>query len=162
MQYSCKQQAGKVSPWLIGIVSGFALVISVNILMMTLAMRSSVGEIESNPYEKGMAFQETINKRQYLKSQGISIVATLRDSSATTESEILIKVDQNGTPLSNLELRAELRRPADQTFDRECQLSYIANGEYSCSFAQLPQGLYLMTLLVGESGRHDQELVLTR
>jgi nitrogen fixation protein FixH len=162
MQYFCKQQTGKVSPWLIGIVAGFALVISVNILMMTLAMRSSVGEIESNPYEKGMAFQDTIDKRQYLKSQGIGIVATLHDRSGTSDSELLIKASKNGTPLSNLELRVELRRPADRAFDRDCQLSSLANGEYTCSFAQLPQGLFLMTLLVGENGRHDQELVLTR
>ena len=128
--------------------------------MITLAIQSSKGEIEANPYEKGMAFQETIQKRTYVKEQGIDIQTSLRYKSSSNQVELLVNAQQQGVAITDLKLRIELRRPADQAFDRECVPESLLNGKYLCTFTQLPQGLYFISLLLGESGRVDQELML--
>ncbi|HJV40493.1 FixH family protein, partial [Caulobacter sp.] len=59
-------EKGRITGWhvLIGIVLFFAIVIGVDTIFMVQAYRTFSGEVASNPYEAGLAFNRTLAQRQ--------------------------------------------------------------------------------------------------
>ena len=60
-----------------GVVAFFALVIAVDVVFMVLAYRTFSGQVASNPYEAGLAFNQTLAQRQREASLGWSAAVTL-------------------------------------------------------------------------------------
>ena len=57
---------GQITGWhvLVGVVAFFALIIAVDVVFMVLAYRTFSGQVASNPYEAGLAFNKTLAQRE--------------------------------------------------------------------------------------------------
>ncbi len=104
---------GAITGWhvLIGVVLFFAVVIGVDVFFMVKAYSTFSGEVASNPYEAGLAFNRTLALRQREEALGWSAtVATPKPGVVA-----LRMLDKAGQPLSALSLTGTLERPATET-----------------------------------------------
>ena len=119
---------GVITGWhvLIGVVAFFAIVIGVDTLFMVQAYRTFSGEVASNPYEAGLAFNKTLSLRQREAALGWSAsVAT------PTREEVEVRlIDRNGAPLDRLSLTGMLERPATEAGRQVLNFKPIGDGRY--------------------------------
>ncbi|MBI1407115.1 MAG: ferredoxin [Caulobacter sp.] len=103
----------RITGWhvLIGVVAFFAIVIAVDVLFITMAFRTFSGEVASNPYEAGLAYNRTLAEERAQASLGWSVAMT-RPDDATVEIAIH---DREGRPVSGLSGEAVFDRPATET-----------------------------------------------
>lgn len=106
-------EKGRITGWhvLAGMVLFFALIIAVDTLFIVQAYRSFSGEVASNPYEAGLAFNRTLAQRQREEALGWAAVIERPEPGVVA----LRMSDKAGRPLSNLSLTGVLERPATET-----------------------------------------------
>lgn len=124
-------EKGRITGWhvLIGVVLFFGIVIGVDTIFMVQAYRTFSGEVASNPYEAGLAFNRTLAQRQREAALGWSAsVATLDGKS------VVVKVaDREGKPLDGLSLTGVLERPATETGRQTLNFRSLGEGRYAAS-----------------------------
>lgn len=124
-------EKGRVTGWhvLIGVVLFFATVIAVDIVFIVQAYRSFSGEVASNPYESGLAFNRTLAQRQKEAALGWSAsVETPADKA------VLVKVvDRDGKPLNGLSLTGMLERPATEVGRQTLNFRSLGGGRYEAA-----------------------------
>ncbi len=119
---------GQITGWhvLIGVVAFFALVIAVDVVFMVLAYRSFSGQVASNPYEAGLAFNQTLAQRQREASLGWSAAVETEQGKA-----VVVRVlDRAGQPLERLSLTGSLERPATETGKQSLDFKPLGDGRY--------------------------------
>jgi len=101
---------GAITGWhvLAGMVLFFAVIIAVDTLFIVKAYRSFSGEVASNPYEAGLAFNRTLAQRQREAALGWTAVIERPEPGIVA----LRMTDKAGQPLSTLSLTGTLDRPA--------------------------------------------------
>ena len=149
-----------ISPWVVAIVLGFCTVIGVNLWMLSLAVSSGKGEIESSPYERGMAFEQVITERKNLAARGWRLSPVMRYSREQHAQLVLTITDSTGVELRNVSIRAEIVRPSNKQYDRVCTLANVGDVGLSCELGELPAGLYLLTFHIDGVGRYDAQVHL--
>jgi len=93
------------------VVTFFLVIIGADIFFSVLAYRTFSGEVASNPYEAGLAFNRTLAQRRREAALGWSAqVATPRPGVVALRVK-----DKTGAPLSRLSLTGVLERPATET-----------------------------------------------
>lgn len=125
---------GQITGWhvLIGVVAFFALVIAVDVVFMVLAYRTFSGQVASNPYEAGLAFNQTLAQRQREASLGWSAAVETEAGKA-----VVVRVlDRAGQPLDRLSLTGTLERPATETGRQVLDFKPLGDGRYT-ALAQL-------------------------
>lgn len=124
-------EKGRITGWhvLIGVVLFFGIVIGVDTIFMVQAYRTFSGEVASNPYEAGLAFNRTLAQRQREAALGWSAsVATPNGKS------VVVKVaDREGKPLDGLSLTGVLERPATETGRQTLNFRSLGEGRYAAS-----------------------------
>lgn len=124
-------EKGRITGWhvLIGVVLFFGIVIGVDTIFMVQAYRTFSGEVASNPYEAGLAFNRTLAQRQREAALGWSAsVATPNGKS------VVVKVaDRDGKPLDGLSLTGVLERPATETGRQTLNFRSLGEGRYAAS-----------------------------
>ena len=147
------------SPWVIGIIATLSLVVVVNIVMVVFAVRSSKGTFEIDPYEQGMSYQSTIEKRRTIDRMGWTIGTELTpDGAGGAVLKLQISGSQGG--IGALNVSGVIRRPSDRALDRSCLFSETEKGLYICKLDSIPAGLYYVTALIGDDGRFDAQIFL--
>lgn len=104
---------GQITGWhvLAMIVTFFAIVIGVDTLFIIKAYGSFSGEVASNPYEAGLAFNHTLALRQREAALGwTAVVETPKPGVVALHLK-----DKAGQPLSTVSLTGVLERPATET-----------------------------------------------
>ena len=101
----------------------------IDTIFMVQAYRTFSGEVASNPYEAGLAFNRTLAQRQREAALGWSAsVATLDGKS------VVVKVaDREGKPLDGLSLTGVLERPATETGRQTLNFRSLGEGRYAAS-----------------------------
>lgn len=122
---------GRITGWhvLIGMVLFFGTVIGVDTIFMVQAYRTFSGEVASNPYEAGLAFNRTLAQRQREAALGWS-------ASVETpgRKSVVVKVaDREGKPLDGLSLTGVLERPATETGRQTLNFRSLGGGRYDAS-----------------------------
>lgn len=120
---------GRITGWhvLVGVVLFFAVVIGVDTLFVIKAYGSFSGEVASNPYEAGLAFNQTLAQRRREAALGWSAGVATPGGKAV----LVTLADRAGKPLDGLSVTATLERPATQV------------GRQTLNFKPLGQGRYL-------------------
>ncbi|OYX90861.1 MAG: hypothetical protein B7Y78_13280, partial [Caulobacter sp. 35-67-4] len=100
---------GQITGWhvLIGMVAFFGFIIAVDTLFIVKAYRSFSGQVASNPYEAGLAFNRTLAQRQREAELGWNAVIERPQPGIVA----LRMTDKTGQPLSTLSLTGTLDRP---------------------------------------------------
>ncbi|MBX3481332.1 MAG: FixH family protein [Caulobacter sp.] len=118
----------RITGWhvLIGVVAFFAVVIAVDVLFITMAFRTFSGEVASNPYEAGLAYNRTLAEERAQAALGWK-VAMSRPDNATVEIAIS---DREGRPVSGLTGEAVFDRPATEAGRRQVAVQAAGPGLY--------------------------------
>ena len=119
---------GRITGWhvLIAVVLFFGTVIGVDTLFIVKAYSTFSGEVASNPYEAGLAFNRTLAQRRRETALGWSAgVATPGDKSVV----VTIR-DRGGQPLDHLSVTGVLERPATETGRQTLNFRPIGQGRY--------------------------------
>lgn len=124
-------EKGRITGWhvLIGVVLFFGIVIGVDTIFMVQAYRTFSGEVASNPYEAGLAFNRTLAQRQREAALGWSASVATPDGKS-----VVVKVaDRDGKPLDGLSLTGVLERPATETGRQALNFRSLGEGRYAAS-----------------------------
>lgn len=133
-----RRQRGWWYPWIF--VAAMLLVVVVNAIMATLAVRTFPGLQTEDAYNKGLRYNETIaagREQARLGWQMTARIATTNQAAAAPsesgrEAELTIAfIDRNGYPLERLEIEAMLFRPTARGYDRPVALSHRGGGIYA-------------------------------
>jgi nitrogen fixation protein FixH len=119
---------GEIKGWhvLVGMVLFFGIVIGVDTLFMVKAYSTFSGEVASNPYEAGLAFNRTLALRQ--REQALGWTAAV-ESPAPGVVALRIR-DKAGRPMSVLSLTGTLERPATETGRQVLNFKPAGDGRY--------------------------------
>jgi len=120
--------AKPITGWhvLIAVVAFFAVVIGVDTLFMIKAYGTFSGEVASNPYEAGLAFNKTLALRQREAALGWTATVLKVDD----DTVVIRLVDRAGAPLDRLSLTGVLERPATETGRQVLDFKPLGDGRY--------------------------------
>jgi nitrogen fixation protein FixH len=111
---------------LIGVALFFAIVIGVDALFIVKAYRSFPGQVASNPYEAGLAFNKTLAQRERQAALGWSAQV----QSDGGEAVIVRMADKAGDPIDHLSLTGSLERPATEAGRQTLDFRPLGDGRY--------------------------------
>ena len=119
---------GAITGWhvLAAVVLFFGIVIGVDTLFIVQAYRTFSGQVASNPYEAGLAFNRTLAQRKREAALGWwAQVLT------PGEGAVVVRVlDREGRPLDRLSLTGVLERPATETGRQLLNFKPLGEGRY--------------------------------
>lgn len=152
-----RRQRGWWYPWIF--VAIMLVVVAVNGIMATLAVRTFPGLQTEDAYNKGLRYNETLAAAREQSQRGWQMTAEMAPASAVAlsatetgrEAEVKVTfVDREGYPLERLEIEAMLVRPTAKGYDRPVALSHRGGG------------VYAGTVLLPLAGQWDARIVARR
>lgn len=114
----------RLIPWYF--VMAFGVVFAVNMVFVTLALQSNTGVVTENPYEKGLAYNQTIAKAKRQEALGWSSKVRYDNNQLSFHLK-----DKAGTPLPEAKITAFISRPLDAELRRNITLNEVSVGNYS-------------------------------
>lgn len=128
------RQRGWWYPWIF--VGFMLLVVAVNGIMATLAVRTFPGLQTEDAYNKGLRYNDTIAAGREQERRGWRMSLEVKPLPASAEgghdARVTVAfVDRDGQPLERLEVEAALHRPAVAGFDRTLPLEPRGGGVYT-------------------------------
>ena len=111
-----------------GITLFFLVIIGLDVLFASLAYRTFSGEAASNPYETGLLYNRTLEKRRAEAALGWSAAFEERAGMA-----VLSFTDRDGRPIDGLAISAALVRPATESGRRSLLFRSAGRGLYQAS-----------------------------
>ncbi|MEO1039096.1 MAG: FixH family protein [Pseudomonadota bacterium] len=131
----------------------FTVIITVNIVFITLAVNTFSGEEVERSYMQGLAYNEVIAERRAQDELGWT--ASVNQS----EGRILIAVSNaEGDPVQALRLEGLLRHPTQMDYDRTLSFSEIRAGVYAAPYGAPFEGRWRVTV----AAQGDTPFVLER
>ncbi len=104
-------------------VSFFGVIVAVNMVFLYMALSTQPGVVTKNSYEKGLAFNELLDKA---KSQpNITQQASYSDGALRW-----VLMDEGGAPIVNATINAKIIRPVQDGYDFEVKLGHVGGGIY--------------------------------
>jgi nitrogen fixation protein FixH len=129
---------------LAGMIAFFAVIISVNVVFITLALRSFPGEETRRSYVQGLAYNDVIAEREAQAALGWTASANL------TQTQVLVRItDSGGAPVSALALVGVLQHPADMDLDRALAFEELRPGVYAADAQGVAEGQWRLTAEAG-------------
>jgi nitrogen fixation protein FixH len=138
--------------WPRGIIAFFLGLTVINAFVIYLALSSSSGLIEAQPYKRGVEYQETIDELSLLGRQNISAKLTLvpqNNLQEVTFELVAPKIDLQAVS----EIKLHALRPADASLDTSIVLEPNSAAAFSGRLALKP-GLWKLEI----SGTYQGEL----
>ena len=115
-------------PWVF--VGGFLLVVAVNAIMITVAVKSFTGLTTTEPYTRGLRFNDQIREAEVYERLGWKIAARFRPTSARIGTIEINLADRDGAPITDAEVNAEFSRPVEKGHDFTLTLRSVGGGRY--------------------------------
>jgi nitrogen fixation protein FixH len=138
---------------LFSLIAFFAVVIGINVTMMTLAISTMPGiEVES-PYLAGIKYNAEISAARAQEARGWHLTSRV-DRASDGRAVVTIEArDRGGAPLTGLALSVKLARPTDQRADRAFTLGErAAAGRYSGEASDVVAGIWDLEVEAARSG----------
>lgn len=108
------------------VVAFFLVVIGVDTVFMVMAYRTFSGQVASNPYEAGLAFNRTLAQRQREAALGWTAQVVVPEPGV-----VAVRLrDKAGAPLSRLSVTGVLERPATETGRQTLAFAPAGDGWY--------------------------------
>ena len=135
-------------------IAFFTVIISVNVVFITLAMNSFPGEDQRRSYVQGLEYNRVIAERRAQAELGWQATVNL------AEDRVLIRImDAEDQPVMGLELTGALRHPANLELDRVLSFTEARPGVYSAPVTELSEGGWTLR---AEASGEDVPFVLER
>jgi len=114
-------------------IAFFGVIIAVDILFISLAVRTFSGEAASNPYESGLLYNRTLAQRR--QEAALGWTATIEETAGDT---VQVRVtDRAGAALEGLSVTGDLERPATTRGKRTVRFVSAGAGLYRADTAPL-------------------------
>lgn len=115
---------------LIVLLSFFTVVISVNLVMMRLAIATLPGTEVDSAYSAGLAYQREIQAAHEQEARRWKVDAHIERLADGAAHLALHVRDANGTPLTGLSVSSLLERPTDRRVDQAVEIAENGGGNY--------------------------------
>lgn len=139
-----EQVVDKRSYWPAGIIIFFILLAIFNAVVVWLALKSKSIEIESNPYEAGLKYEDIIQAKNAAVKDNIQAVIDIKN-------EILSLELHNISTSTIWDIEVRLTRPDNNKLDQ--LLTTSARGPvFELPISRLKSGLWLTSVTVSASG----------
>ena len=144
---------------LITVVSFFAVVISVNVVMMRFAIATLPGTEVDSAYSASIAYQKEIEAAQQQDRRDWKVDAHIaRERDGSTQLNVDARA-QDGAPLAGLAVFARLERPIDRRADQAFEVSESGGGLYRGTAHGVAAGQWDLVI---EADRDGKRLFLSR
>jgi nitrogen fixation protein FixH len=144
---------------LIAVVSFFAVVIGVNIVMMRLAITTLSGTDVDSAYSAGLAYQREIQAARQQNIRNWKIDAHVERSPDGFASLNVSAHDASGVSLGGLSVTGKLERPTDRRADQLFAIEERSGGVYHGSAEGIAAGQWELVI---EADRGGERLFLSR
>ncbi|HVX76916.1 MAG TPA: FixH family protein [Bradyrhizobium sp.] len=114
----------------ITVVTFFAIVTGVNIVMMRLAITTLPGTEVDSAYSAGLAYQHEITAAEQQNERNWKVDAHIERGKDSAASLTVHVQDAKGSPLSGLVFSGQLERPTDRRDDQTIEMTELGNGSY--------------------------------
>jgi nitrogen fixation protein FixH len=144
---------------LIAVVSFFAVVISVNVVMMRLAIATLPGTEVDSAYSASLAYQKEIQAAQAQTDRNWKVDAHVERTSDGTARLALEAKAPDGKPLAGLAVFGRLERPTDRRADQAFDIGESGGGRYAGTARGVAPGQWDLVI---EADRDGRRLFLSR
>jgi nitrogen fixation protein FixH len=122
-EHATKRHHGRIV--LYGLIGFFLTFMTVDAVMVTLAVRSQTGVVTDHAFEKGLAYNDTIAAARDQEKLG------WRGTFSNNQGKVVFHLeDKQGVPLSGAKIRMKIWRPVHDGEDKEDNLVEIKPGQY--------------------------------
>jgi nitrogen fixation protein FixH len=114
----------------IAVVSFFAVVIGVNVVMMRLAITTLPGTEVDSAYSASLAYQREILAARQQNARDWKVDAHIERTPDGLTALNIHALDRSGAPLAGLAVFARLERPTDRRADQAFEIAESGGGSY--------------------------------
>jgi nitrogen fixation protein FixH len=122
---------------LLMLIGFFGLMLLVNVIMATYAVKTFSGLDSDNPYDSGLAYNKDIAAAKAQAALGWTVDLTRTPDGAATQVTATVK-DRSGQPVSKLDVSMHFFFPATRKLDQEVLASPVADGVYAAAAVLQP------------------------
>lgn len=115
-------------PWVF--VGGFAVVVAVNAALIVFAVNTFTGLTTSEPYTKGLRFNEQIRETEVYERLGWHVAVRFSPMGARHGGIEVKLTDRNGAAISDAAVTLAFSRPVEKDRDFTLALRPRGNGRY--------------------------------
>lgn len=137
----------------------FAVVISVNVIMMRLAIATLPGTEVDSAYSAGLAYQKEIGAAHQQDKRDWKVDAHIERQADGTARLSLDTRAQDGVPLTGLSVFSRLERPTDRRADQVFEMTEGSGGRYHGIAHGIAAGQWDLVI---EAERDGNRLFLSR
>lgn len=163
---SARSNSAWHSPWVIGWIGLLVIVVSVNLVMITLAFVTGPGLVVDNAYDRGKELEETITSRQAATPDWTMRLDTEPGVVAGIGATVrVVVVDRAGQPLRADQVTYQAYRPADAGLDFAVPMAAEAPGRYAATVTFPAPGIWDTLVLVQSADKAhalDQRVSVAR
>ena len=137
----------------IAVVSFFAVVIGVNLVMMRLAITTLPGTEVDSAYSAGLAYQREIVAAHQQNARDWKVDAHIERKPDGAAVLSVRAQDRSGAPLAGLALFARLERPTDRRADRAFEIAESSGGSYRGTAQSVASGQWDLMIEADADGK---------
>jgi nitrogen fixation protein FixH len=138
---------------LIAVVSFFAVVIGVNVVMMRLAIATLPGTEVDSAYSASLAYQREISAAQQQAARQWKVDAHIDRRPDGTATLHLVAKAQDGRSLAGLSVFGRLERPIDRRADQVFEIVEEGEGSYRGSAHGVAPGQWDLVIEADSDGK---------
>jgi nitrogen fixation protein FixH len=144
---------------LFSLIGFFAVVIGVNVTMMTLAISTMPGTEVESPYLAGIKYNSEISAARAQEARGWRMTSHVERAGDGRAVVTLEARDSDGALLTGLALSVRLARPTDRRADRAVSLGERSAGRYAGEANDVAAGIWDLEV---EADRGGERLFRSR
>ena len=138
---------------LIAVVSFFAVVIGVNVVMMRLAITTLPGTEVDSAYSAGLAYQREILAARQQNARDWKVDAHIERKPDGVAALNIRARDRSGAPLAGLAIFARLERPTDRRADQAFEIAEGGGGSYRGTAQSVASGQWDLVIEADTDGK---------
>jgi nitrogen fixation protein FixH len=146
---SAKGIEGRHVLW--GLIGFFGVMFIVNAIFVYLALATFSGGDTSNPYRKGLHYNDTLKAQERQTERGWQTEVEYDDKTRQLRLSFL---DKTAAPITGLRIDAKLSRPATDREDRRIDLAEVSQGVYAAT-VDLAPGLWVISVSSRKGGERS-------
>jgi nitrogen fixation protein FixH len=151
--------AAERSRWIpLAFVGFFAVVLLANALMIWLAFATWTGLKTENAYQKGLAYNRTLDQAAAQAALGWAVELELAQEGERTLALDLVLQGRHGDLIEDAEVSAAFVRPTHEGFDQIVAIPHRYGGEYEAEILLPLAGQWELQLTIAAAGEVWREI----
>ena len=141
------------NPWVLGWLGILAVVITVNVIFITVAIKTNPGLVDDDYYEQGRYHDANYQKKMETRSRlgwNISMQTPETINLNTPGNYSVNVVDRVGNPLKGATITMHAYRPSDASADLQTELEKVAEGVFQSKLALPLKGIWDINITVAQ------------